>query len=136
MPDECGPCVLLVDDDDLVREALGSSLRRSGFTVLPAAGGTEAVDLYRLHGTRVVVVLLDVKMPLMDGPQTLAALRELDSGVRCCFMSGYAEDYSRDQLLALGASHFFIKPFSMMEITVALRQLLGSTTPNSQNDLL
>jgi YesN/AraC family two-component response regulator len=74
-----------------------------------------------------------VKMPLMDGPQTLAALREFAPEVRCCFMSGYTEGYGREQLLALGASHFFAKPFRVAEITEVLRELLGPTLPGGDS---
>jgi DNA-binding response OmpR family regulator len=125
MPDTDRTEALLVDDDALVREALGSALRRSGFVVRVTSGGQEAVEAYRQHGARIGVVLLAVKMPGLDGPQTLAALRALDPDVRCCFISGDTEDETVANLLTLGASRFFPKPFRLAEVTDALRHLLG-----------
>jgi two-component system response regulator AtoC len=124
MSDEPWPALLVVDDDDLVREALGSALRRSGFVVRLAAGGEEAVELYRRHGD-IGAVLLDVRMPGMDGPEALAALRQINPAVRCCFMSSYIEGYSREELLALGANDFFLKPISLAELVVIIRHLFG-----------
>ena len=125
MPEEVRPSLLVVDDDDLVRESLASALRRSGFVVRLAAGGEEAVELYRRHGADIAAVLLDVRMPGMDGPNALAALRRLNPAVRCCFMSSYIEGYSREELLALGGDDFFLKPISLAELMTILRQLLG-----------
>jgi len=74
-------------------------------------------------------VLLDVRMPEMDGPQTLAALRSINPEVRCCFMSGHTGDYSAEQLLELGASHVFQKPFGLSELAWTLQRLLQAGAP-------
>jgi CheY-like chemotaxis protein len=68
-------------------------------------------------------VLLDVKMPEFDGPQTLAALREIDPGVRCVFMTGYAAAPLAEELLALGAEHVVEKPFHLRELAATLREV-------------
>jgi CheY-like chemotaxis protein len=125
MPDESRPGVLVVDDDDLIREPLGSSLRRHGFAVWLAGSGEQAVAVYREYAADIAVVVLDVKMPGMDGPATLVALRILNPQVRCCFISGYIEGYSHQELRALGADCFFLKPFSTAEVTQALWKIVG-----------
>jgi CheY-like chemotaxis protein len=124
LPVDAGPCVLVVDDDTLVRESLGSALRRSGFTVHLAASGQEAIEVYRRHGGDIDVVLLDLRMPGMDGPQTLVVLRELNPTVRCCFVTGYIEGYSREELLAMGADDLLFKPVGTAEVVQTLRRLL------------
>ncbi len=76
-------------------------------------------------------MLLDVRMPGMDGPQTLAALKRINPAVLCCFMTGYAGDYTGEGLLALGAVRLFEKPFQLDEIAPALwqtAQLAGRRT--------
>ena len=127
------PCVLVVDDEPAIRAMLDMALRRFGFMVLLAATGTDAVELYRRHRDRIAVVLLDVLMPPPDGPQTLAALREINPRVRCCFMSGSTGDYSAEELLARGAVHILGKPFhSLANLASVLREVAaieGSPVP-------
>jgi two-component system, OmpR family, response regulator len=102
--------VLVVDDEDGVRRVVCLMLSAHGLGVREAAGGREAVDTYRGHRGTVGLVLLDVRMPGLDGPQTLALLREVDPAVRCCFLTGGSGDYSAADLLALRALRVFTKP--------------------------
>jgi len=107
-----GAEVLVVDDNQGVRTILELFLRRLGFTVWSAASGQDAVKLYRERQQSRPVVLLDVQMPGMDGPATLAALQKIDPEVKCCFMSGDLGRYPPEELLGLGAAHLFHKPFT------------------------
>jgi CheY-like chemotaxis protein len=118
------PFVLVVEDDHDVLKMLGLTLRMGGLEVLTAASGREAVELYRQHGPAIGVVLMDVQMPDLDGPETLAALQQLNPNVRCCFMSGYTGKYSCEKLLAMGAMLVFPKPFdSLKELVRKLRDI-------------
>lgn len=122
------PLVLVVEDDQDVLKMLGLTLRMDGLEVLTANSGRAAIELYRQHGSAIGVVLLDVHMPDLDGPKTLVALQQLNPSVRCCFMSGYTGNYSGDQLLAMGASIVFPKPFdSLKGLTVKLREIAIGT---------
>jgi CheY-like chemotaxis protein len=123
MTGESKPQVLIVDDEPGVRRLLQLTLRRAGFDVRSAAGGLEAVELYRQK--RADIVLLDVRMPDLDGPHTLGALRQLDPQVRCAFMTGEHSDYSPQKLLACGAVHVLLKPFeSLGQLATLMRQLV------------
>jgi CheY-like chemotaxis protein len=116
------PGVLIVDDEPAVGGMLACLFRGRGLTPMLAGGGREAAELYRRHHDTIQAVLLDVRMPGLDGPQTLALLREIDPGVRCCFMSGDTGQYTPEGLLALGAARFFSKPFrNLDEVADALR---------------
>jgi CheY-like chemotaxis protein len=115
-----------VDDDAAVRLLLDTALRHFGFTVWLAGHGQEAIEVYRQEGPAIDLVLLDVRMPVLDGPQTLTALLRLNPQLRCCFMTGQAGSYSHDQLLQLGAAHLFQKPFQLTEMARILKQLLSS----------
>jgi CheY-like chemotaxis protein len=119
------PGVLVVDDDKVLLGLLNTTLQRHGFRVWLAASGFEAIEIYQRHRPLINVVLLDVRMPGLDGPRTLAELQRLDPSVACCFMSGYTADYPLPELLGLGASHFFDKPFRMEEIVRVLDCLAG-----------
>jgi CheY-like chemotaxis protein len=119
------PVVLVVDDEPAVISVLCYALRSHGFGVRQAADGQEALSVYRQHGPDIDLVLLDVRMPGMDGPQTLRALRDLDPDVRCCFMSGYAGGDDEAELLRLGAARVLAKPFRLEGVAAALREVLG-----------
>jgi CheY-like chemotaxis protein len=114
--------VLVADDDPNVLRLLEAALTLYGFKVLAAPGGAEAVEL--LHGhPDVGVALVDVRMPGMDGPRTLAALRAIDPGLPCLFMTGQSGDYTAAELLAFGADGVLEKPFRTLgEVVRALRQ--------------
>jgi CheY-like chemotaxis protein len=105
--------ILVVDDNPVLRTLLDTVLGRSGFLVHSAACGTEAVEVFRKHWRTIQVVLLDVQLGEgPDGPDTLMALRQIDPGVRCCFMSADTGVYTVEQLLGRGALAFFSKPFA------------------------
>jgi CheY-like chemotaxis protein len=118
------PGVLVVDDEHLVRVMLQLSLERSGFDVWLACNGREAIHLYRTHRDHVSVVLLDVRMPGLDGPATLDALRDLNPDVRVCFMSGDTGAYEPEALRKRGAAHVIAKPFRLEELAKALLRLV------------
>jgi DNA-binding response OmpR family regulator len=118
--------VLIVDDEPPVRRLLEVSLRQQGFTVWSAAGGEEAVALYGRLAGEIGLVLLDVRMPFLDGPHTLAALQRINPVVRCCFMSGAPGQYTAENLLEQGAVHLFHKPFALSEVVARIRQLLAT----------
>jgi DNA-binding response OmpR family regulator len=118
------PVVLVVDDEPMIRDVLQQFLAREGFEVLTAPNGQEAVALYRAQPGRIGLVLLDVRLPGMDGPGTLAALRQENPAVRCCLMGGLVEDAERERLIALGAAEVLVKPFRFDELALTLRALL------------
>jgi CheY-like chemotaxis protein len=118
------PGVLVVEDHTDVRQLLGVALPRFGLPVWLAGGGWEAIRLYREHSPEIGVVLLDVRMPEMDGPATLAALRELDPTVRVVFMTGIDGPYTTEELLALGAARVLEKPiFGLAALVQTLQEV-------------
>ena len=122
------PGVLVVDDEHLVRVMVQLGLERSGFDVMAACDGREAIELYRAHREDIAVVLLDVRMPGLDGPKTLDALRQLDPNVSACFMSGDFGAYDPDQLIERGAAYVIAKPFFLDELANILRLLVNGAS--------
>jgi CheY-like chemotaxis protein len=115
------PGVLVVDDEHMVRALVQLGLERSGFDVWLASGGREAIQLYREHRDSIAVVLLDVRMPGLDGPQTLEALREMNPAVRACFMSGDMGAYGPEGQRQRGAACVVAKPFQLADLANVLR---------------
>jgi CheY-like chemotaxis protein len=122
----CGgstPGILVVDDDPMLLTLLQTVLQQRGFSVWVADDGQAAVDLYRRQQERIAVVLLDVRMPGMDGPETLTELRRINRAVTGCFMSGHTGEYAGEELQALGALRCFDKPFQPGELAEELWQI-------------
>jgi CheY-like chemotaxis protein len=118
------PGVLVVDDEHLVRVIVQLGLERDGFEVWTAASGREAIDLYQEHREDIAAVLLDVRMPGLDGPATLDALRELCPEIRACFMTGGPVAYDPEALRQRGAAYFIAKPFHLDHLANVLRLLV------------
>jgi CheY-like chemotaxis protein len=116
------PGILVVDDAAAVRTGLGEALRREGFAVWVAPDGQQALDLYRRCGGSIDLVVMDQRMPGLDGLQTLAALRALNPDVRCCFLT--ADPDSDGRLEQGGATCVLHKPMGPDEVARVLRRLV------------
>jgi len=81
--------VLLVDDEDAVRGVVREALKLSGYEVLEARGGAQAVELARAHRAAIHLVLTDVVMPGLSGPETARRVLALHPEARVLFMSGH-----------------------------------------------
>jgi CheY-like chemotaxis protein len=116
------PEILVVDDDSTVRQMLGALLNLQGFQVHLASSGKAAVDVLLRHRATIRGALLDIHMPDLSGPDTLAALLAINPDLPCCFMTGHTGSYPREDLLKMGAREVFRKPFlKPLELVDALR---------------
>jgi len=106
-----GGTVLLVDDEDAVRDIGTRLLEQAGFAVVGAADGCEAVDYYREHCDDVSCVLLDLTMPKMGGEETFQELRKIRADVRVVLSSGFSEQEVVGRFAEGGISGFVQKPY-------------------------
>ena len=116
--------VLLVEDEPAVREMTQAALQRHGYTVLPAASGAEALQIAQANHGAINVVLTDVVMPGMSGPQLVERLREDQPRLAALFMSGYTSDAVLRHGIETGEADFLQKPFSTSALAAKLRQVL------------
>ena len=126
------PGILVVDDEPLVRNLLERALGREGFRVWTVSDGWQAQVRYECLRQEIAVVLLDVRMPGLDGPETLSALQRVNPEVCCCFMSGDTGPHATAELLERGAVLVFAKPFRLEEVTGALWSLVDHNGAGSR----
>ncbi len=105
------PGLLVVDDNPILRGLLGDFFTLCGAPVWQASDGRQALSLMEAQQNRIDMLLLDVVMPRMGGRELLRELRKQNSKVPCCIMTGYVEEHTEQELLDLGATRVFWKPF-------------------------
>jgi PAS domain S-box-containing protein len=117
--------VLLVDDEDAVRDVGRQILERAGYTVLTALGGREAVELFRERADGIDCVLLDLRMPGMSGAEALDQMRRIRRDVRVIISSGFSADEVGDQLRGRDIAGFIQKPYRSSTMIAKLREALA-----------
>ena len=123
MPSGNGEWILVVDDEPSVREIIRQTLEACGYQVLLACDGAEAISIYGSHVDEIAAVITDMTMPVMDGPATIRALREMNPNVRVITSSGLAANHHAGAA-ELGIRHFLPKPFSVETLLTTLHQVL------------
>jgi signal transduction histidine kinase/ActR/RegA family two-component response regulator len=108
--------VLVIDDEQIVRQTAKAMLERYGYTVLVAENGKEGLDLYRVVLDKVSLVILDMTMPVMSGEETLRNLKLLDADVRVLLSSGHNEAEAIRRFAGKGLIGFIQKPYSARQL--------------------
>jgi two-component system, cell cycle sensor histidine kinase and response regulator CckA len=116
--------ILLVDDEEMIRDLGKRILERSGYTALTAANGKEALNLYRKKKGRISLVILDLIMPEMGGRQCLEELLKIDPQVKVLIASGYSASGETKKAIESGAMGFVDKPYDISQVLQAVRQVL------------
>jgi PAS domain S-box-containing protein len=119
-----GATIMLVEDDDAVRNVAARVLKRAGFAVLEASNGHDAVELYKVTDCCADLILTDVVMPEMNGTEMARHILDVNPAAKILFMSGYTADrVVRENLLAPGSA-FIEKPFSPEALIRKAREIL------------
>ena len=116
--------ILLVDDEEFIRELGVDVLGRAGYTVLTASNGENALKLYHQERTRIDLVILDLIMPGMGGSKCLEELLKMDPDTRVLIASGYAPDGPTKGALDTGAKGFVSKPYDTSQLLQLVRKIL------------
>jgi two-component system cell cycle sensor histidine kinase/response regulator CckA len=128
---ETSGTILVVDDEENVRDAVSRILARVGYTVLSAAGGEEALELLRETRHRVDLLLTDVVMTGLTGVELASIAQKENPSIAVLFMSGYNESEVLRHGVQTRTMHLLRKPFTMEELVQAVRD--GLHRPNSSN---
>jgi len=121
-----GETILLVDDEESMRDTTAEVLKSLGYQVLTAEDGVEALALFKAHPQNIALLLTDIVMPKMGGVELAESIRQLAKDVPIIFATGYDKDsaiYSGDQV---AQSTVINKPFSFTELSHLLRQMMGA----------
>jgi CheY-like chemotaxis protein len=116
--------LLLVEDEASVRELLRELLEAAGYVVLEAARPAEALQIAQSRAEPIQLLITDVVMPEMTGPELARRLAELRPGLRMLFLSGYTEGVVADKGLLRDGAHFLQKPFTTDTLEAKVREVL------------
>ncbi len=121
-----GPTVLLVEDEDSVRRMMHKFLEREGYQLLEARSGREAEDLAKVYSNPIDVLVTDVVMPGVTGPELAERLAPLRPDMKVLFVSGYRHDSLEHQGFLQRELNLLPKPFPAMELIRQVQRLLRS----------
>jgi two-component system, cell cycle sensor histidine kinase and response regulator CckA len=124
LPGGDGELILVVDDEEAIRQITKATLETFGYRVITAADGTEAVALYAQKGAGVAAVITDMMMPFMDGVATIRALQKMNPHVRIIAASGLPGTDKAAELSASGVRLFLAKPYTAERLLKALAEVL------------
>jgi two-component system response regulator AtoC len=119
--------VLVVDDEAAVREALRDVLEESGYKVVLAASGKEALE--KMGTVRPDAVLLDIRMPELDGIGVLGVMRERYQAVPIILMTAYGDTQTTITAMRLGAFEYVLKPLNLDELLATLEKATQTREP-------
>ncbi|EKD39537.1 MAG: PAS/PAC sensor hybrid histidine kinase [uncultured bacterium] len=121
-----GQTVLVVEDETAILRLIGKILSSLGYTVLMARSPSEAVRLANQQATTIDLLITDVIMPEMNGPDLAERIAMLHPHRKCLFMSGYADGMIASQGLLEAGVNFLQKPFTAMALSVKVHEILSS----------
>ncbi len=117
--------ILLVDDEESLRDFGAALLNNFGYEVITACNGKEALAIYRKHKNKISLILLDLIMPEMDGRQCLAEMLLIDPKAKILVASGYSENGLNDEIVEAKARGFVRKPYNITTLLTTVRDALN-----------
>ena len=124
MPRGGSETILLVDDEELIRDFGSRMLTRAGYNVITASNGKEALETYKARGDDIALVILDLIMPEMGGERSLKSILSLNPSAKVIIASGYSPDGPTKEALAAGARGFVSKPYDIRQVLGIVRSVL------------
>jgi two-component system cell cycle sensor histidine kinase/response regulator CckA len=116
--------ILVVDDEQIVRDTARNTLERYGYRILIAKDGREAVELFREVQEEIALVLLDLTMPYMNGEEVLRELQSIRPRVRVLLSSGFNEVEAVRRFTGKGLAGFIQKPYTSMALAEKIKHVL------------
>lgn len=121
-----GEMILVVDDEENIREITRSTLEKFGYRVITAVDGNDGIDLYTQHREEIAAVLTDIAMPNLDGPGMIRAMQEIGPAISVIAMSGLMNTEQTAELETLNVTNFLSKPFTAETLLSTLAGVIQS----------
>jgi signal transduction histidine kinase len=122
--------ILLAEDHEGLREMSHQMLSSLGYSIILAKDGREAVEQFAANSHRISLLVLDVVMPRLGGPDALEQIRQINPAIPVIFTSGYSEESAMlSSLISRGAAHLLKKPYPPRDLARKIRDLLDKNTP-------
>ena len=118
--------ILVIDDEEIIRNSLRAILSELGYNVFTASGGVEGLEMYKAREDEISLIILDAVMADMSGLDVLNALKEIDPLVRVIIATGYSSESRSDQFRDAGALDFIPKPFTIDDLNNRIRRVLNN----------
>jgi CheY-like chemotaxis protein len=128
-----GRSVLVIDDEEAVRDVVRAVLSRAGYTVLTASDGLAGLETFRSRESQISLVILDVSMPKMSGAEVLAEIRRSGASVQILITSGYPESEAMTRIEREDIAGFLQKPFTVRQLAKLIGRLLGDSAAAGSN---
>ncbi len=116
--------VLVVDDEEIIREVTKELLENLNCTVILASNGDDAIEIYKTHSSEIKLVILDLVMPGIDGATTFTELKKINSDVKVLICSSYVSANTLNSLMQNGVQGVLHKPFTYLDLATSLNNLI------------
>ncbi len=118
--------VLLIDDEEVVRDIGCDMLKSLGLNCLTAANGTEGIEIFKKNAADIILVILDIEMPGISGEKVFQILRELRPEVKILIASGYGREYLETEIFKSKIGSYMPKPFKIEQLSYQVNKILGN----------
>jgi len=129
LADAAGRLILVIDDEEPVREAIGDIMELHGVEVLTAVNGQDGLAVFGENKEEIQLVVLDMSMPGMNGVDTLHKLRQINPEVRVILSSGYSQQQIAPEVMVNGRTGFLAKPYNVETLVSKIWQYLPHDSP-------
>jgi CheY-like chemotaxis protein len=116
--------ILWVDDEEIALEVWSQMLQKLGYTVLQARYGYEALEIFKKSKNKISLVILDMRMPGMNGCEVYDRLKKIQPQVKIILVSGYIEQYVLDEFSQRNFNGYIEKPFKLKELSEKIEEVL------------
>lgn len=117
--------VLLVDDEEVIREIGKDMLNSIGINCITACNGEEGIEIYKKNRDKINIIILDVELPGISGEKVFDILKQINPDIKILIASGYGKDYLEKKIFQRKIKNFMAKPFQLKQLSNKLNELIN-----------